>query len=98
MLGLPSRARMGEIVLSANAILLNLLIVIGFFLENIAQAAEQLTGKAVGGNWRPVFDRAYGLSFLWDLSADVHPYALDYLPVAALCALTFSRPSSMTAS
>lgn len=58
-------SRMGEVALSANAILLNLLMIVAFFLDGIAQAAEQLTGKAVGANWRPAFDRAYGLSFAW---------------------------------
>jgi Na+-driven multidrug efflux pump len=58
---------MGEVALSANAILLNLLMIVAFFLDGIAQAAEQLTGKAVGANWRPAFDRAYGLSFRWGL-------------------------------
>lgn len=60
-------SRMGEVALSANAILLNLLMIVAFFLDGIAQAAEQLTGKAVGANWRPAFDRAYGLSFRWGL-------------------------------
>lgn len=105
-------SRMGEVALSANAILLNLLMVVGFFLDGIAQAAEQLTGKAVGANWRPAFDRAYGLSFLWGLAIavalglawylggptliglmttnlEVQAYALTYLPIAALCALSF---------
>jgi len=105
-------SRMGEITLASNAVLLNLLMVIGFFLDGIAQAAEQLTGKAVGANWRPAFDTAYGLSFLWGLviavalgiawyfggpavigamttNADVQAEALAYLPLAALCAITF---------
>ncbi|MDB5585960.1 MAG: family efflux transporter [Devosia sp.] len=60
-------SRMGEVALSANALLLNLLMVVGYFLDGIAQAAEQLSGKAVGANWRPAFDRAYGLSFQWGL-------------------------------
>ena len=60
-------SRMGEVALSANAILLNLLMVVGYFLDGIAQAAEQLTGKAVGANWRPAFDQAYRLSMLWGL-------------------------------
>jgi MATE family multidrug resistance protein len=55
-------SRMGDVALGANAILLNLLMVGGFFLDGIAQAAEQLCGKAVGANWRPAFDRAYRLS------------------------------------
>jgi len=59
--------RMGEVALSANAILLNLLMIGAFFLDGIAQAAEQLAGKALGANWRPAFDQAYRLSFLWGL-------------------------------
>jgi Na+-driven multidrug efflux pump len=60
-------SRMGEVMLSANAILLNLLMIGAFFLDGMAQAAEQLCGKAYGANWRPAFDRAYGLSFAWGL-------------------------------
>src|SRR5690606_28275160 len=105
-------SRMGEVALSANAVLLNLLMMVAFFLDGIAQAAEQLTGKAVGANWRPAFDQAYGLSFLWGLiltltlgvawylagplviglmttNAEVQAYALTYLPIAALCTVTF---------
>ncbi len=54
-------SRLGEVALSANAILLNFLMISGFFLDGIAQAAEQLAGKALGANWRPAFDRAYAL-------------------------------------
>ncbi|MHA6691578.1 MATE family efflux transporter [Devosia sp. A449] len=105
-------SRMGEVALSANAVLLNLLMIIAYFLDGIAQAAEQLTGKAVGANWRPAFDQAYGLSMLWGLiltltlgvawylagplviglmttNAEVQAYALTYLPIAALCTVTF---------
>ncbi len=58
-------SRMGTVPLAANAILLNFLMLSGFFLDGVAQAAEQLCGKAVGANWRPAFDRAYGLAFRW---------------------------------
>lgn len=58
-------SRLGEVPLSANAILLNFLMISGFFIDGIAQAAEQLCGKAVGANWRPAFDRAYALAFQW---------------------------------
>ena len=103
---------MGEISLAANAVLLNLLMVVGFFLDGIAQAAEQLTGKAVGANWRPAYEQAYRLSMIWGLvialglgafwygagpwviglmttNEAVRAEALAYLPIAALCALTF---------
>jgi putative MATE family efflux protein len=56
-------SRMGEITLSANAVLLNQLMIVAYFLDGIAQAAEQLSGKALGANWRPAFERAYALSF-----------------------------------
>ncbi len=105
-------SRMGEVPLAANAVLLNLLMIVGYFLDGIAQAGEQLTGKAVGANWRPAFERAYGLTMLWGLvialglggvwylsgpwvigfmttNAAVQAHAMSYLPIAALCALTF---------
>ncbi len=58
-------SRMGEVQLSANAVLLNQLMIVAYFLDGIAQAAEQLSGKALGANWRPAFDAAYRLSFRW---------------------------------
>jgi putative MATE family efflux protein len=58
-------SRMGEVALSANAILLNFLMIGAFFLDGMAQAAEQICGKAVGANWRPAFDRGYALSMRW---------------------------------
>lgn len=105
-------SRMGEVALAANAVLLNLLMVVGFFMDGIAQAAEQLTGKAVGANWPKAYDQAYRLSMAWGLvialglgaawylggpwvinfmttNAEVRAQALTYLPVAALCALSF---------
>ncbi|GHA31380.1 MATE family efflux transporter [Devosia pacifica] len=60
-------SRMGDIELAANAILLNLLFIIGFFMDGIAQAAEQLSGKALGANWQPAFEEAYRLSMIWGL-------------------------------
>ena len=58
-------SRAGEDVLSGNAILMNMLMIMAFFLDGLAQAAEQLSGKAVGANWRPAFDRAVRLAFGW---------------------------------
>lgn len=61
-------SRAGEVVLSANAILLNFLMLSGFFLDGLAQAAEQLSGKAVGANHKPAFDAAYRLSMYWGVA------------------------------
>ena len=57
-------SRAGEVTLSSNAILLNVMMVSAFFLDGLAQASEQLCGKAVGANWRPAFEKATNLSLL----------------------------------
>ncbi len=80
-------SRMGEVALSANAILLNLLMIAAYFQDGIAQAAEQLAGKAYGANWRPAFDRAYGLSFLWGLGLSLTAGLTWYLGGDALIGL-----------
>lgn len=72
-------SRMGEIQLSANALLLNQLMIVAYFLDGIAQAAEQLSGKALGANWRPAFDRAYGLSFRIGLAISLGLGVIWYL-------------------
>ena len=80
-------ARMGEVSLAANAVLLNLLMFVAFFLDGIAQAAEQLTGKAVGANWRPAFDQAYRLSFVWGLIITVTLGVAWYVSAPAIIGL-----------
>jgi len=64
-------SRMGEVALAANAILLNFLMISGYFLDGMAQAAEALCGKAVGANYRPAYERAYALSMRWGLVMSV---------------------------
>jgi Na+-driven multidrug efflux pump len=78
---------MGEITLSANAVLLNQLMIVAYFLDGVAQAAEQLGGKALGANWRPAFDRAYALSFRAGLLISVGLGLLWYFGGDALTAL-----------
>jgi MATE family multidrug resistance protein len=58
-------SRAGDVTLAGNAILMNFLMVSSFFLDGLAQASEQLCGKAVGANWPPAFDRAFRLSMAW---------------------------------
>ena len=57
-------SRAGEVTLAGNAILLNMMMVSAFFLDGLAQASEQLCGKAVGANWQPAFEKAKNLSLL----------------------------------
>ncbi|MCV0395939.1 MAG: MATE family efflux transporter [Rhizobiaceae bacterium] len=58
-------AQQGTLVLAANAVLMNLFLVAGYFLDGIATAAEQLAGRAVGARWRPAFDRTVRLTGVW---------------------------------
>jgi MATE family multidrug resistance protein len=58
-------SRAGDVTLAGNAILMNFLMVSSFFLDGLAQASEQLCGKAVGANWPPAFDKAFRLSMAW---------------------------------
>ncbi|RDE08902.1 MATE family efflux transporter [Pelagibacterium lacus] len=58
-------ARVGEVELAANAILLQLFSVSAFFLDGIATAVEQLCGRAVGARWRPAFEQATRLGLGW---------------------------------
>jgi putative MATE family efflux protein len=60
-------SRLGEETLSANALLLNLLMISSYLLDGTAQAAEALCGRAIGANYRPAFERAYALSMRWGL-------------------------------
>jgi len=70
-------ARAGDITLAANAVLYNLFLFAGFFLDGFATAAEQLGGRAVGARDGPGFRRSVHLSIGWG-------YGL-----AALLSLTF---------
>ncbi|WP_350332814.1 MATE family efflux transporter [Coralliovum pocilloporae] len=58
-------AQSGDVVLAANAILMNFFFVAGYFLDGFATAAEQLVGRAVGARWRPAYDRTLWLTVVW---------------------------------
>ncbi|MEJ8572548.1 MATE family efflux transporter [Microbaculum marinum] len=58
-------ARQTDVVLAANAILMNLFIFGSYFLDGFATAAEQLAGRAVGARYRPAFSRAVALTLAW---------------------------------
>jgi MATE family, multidrug efflux pump len=58
-------ARSGDVVLAANAVLNNLVLVGAFFVEGFAAAAQQLCGRAVGAHDGPAFSRAVRLAIAW---------------------------------
>ena len=60
-------ARLGGLVLAANAVLMNLQILTSFALDGIAHAAEALVGKALGERRRDALLRAVQLTLRWSL-------------------------------
>jgi MATE family multidrug resistance protein len=58
-------ARAGDVILAANAVLNNFLMISAFFLDGLANAAEQLCGRAYGARDRAAFSGAVRLVILW---------------------------------
>ena len=58
-------AAAGDVILAANEILMNLIVLAAYFLDGLAAAAEQLAGRAVGARHRPAFERAVRLTLVW---------------------------------
>jgi multidrug resistance protein, MATE family len=61
-------ARAGDTTLAANAVLNNFLLVSAFFLDGLANAAEQLCGQAYGARDRSAFSGATRLVVQWGLA------------------------------
>jgi MATE family multidrug resistance protein len=60
-------ARLGGLVLAANAVLMNLQNLTAFGLDGIAHAAEALVGKAVGQGRRDALEQSVRLTLRWSL-------------------------------
>lgn len=82
----------GDHVLAANAILMNLVGVVAFFLDGFATAAEQLGGQAVGARDEATFRRAVALSAVWAVAFGTGAsllfflgghHAIDFISTAA---------------
>ena len=58
-------ARSGDVTLAANAVLNNFLLISAFFLDGLANAAEQLCGRAYGARARDDFSGAVRLVVFW---------------------------------
>jgi MATE family, multidrug efflux pump len=72
-------ARAGDVALAANAVLNNFLLISAFFLDGLANAAEQLCGRAYGARDKGGFASAVKLVVIWGFGFS--------LAVAALFAL-----------
>ena len=64
-------ARAGDQVLAANAVLYNFLMIGSFFLDGLANAAEQLCGQTFGARNRKQFSRAVKLVLAWSVGFGV---------------------------
>ncbi len=60
-------ARLGGMILAANAVLMNLQNLAAFGLDGFAHAAEALIGKAVGEKRRDALERSNALALRWAL-------------------------------
>lgn len=58
-------ARSGDVTLAANAVLNNFLLISAFFLDGLANAAEQLCGRAYGARDKHAFSGAVRLVLIW---------------------------------
>jgi len=58
-------ARTGDLTLAANAVLNNFLLISAFFLDGLANAAEQICGRAYGARDRIGFSSATRLTIAW---------------------------------
>lgn len=58
-------AQFGTVTLAANAVLMNIFMVAGYFLDGFATAAEQLVGRAVGARDMGNFRKAVFLTLVW---------------------------------
>jgi len=60
-------ARSGDVTLAANAVLYNMFLIGGYFLDGFATAAETLCGQSIGARDERGFRRAIHLSLGWCL-------------------------------
>lgn len=60
-------ARSSDVTLAANAVLYNMFLIGGYFLDGFATAAETLCGQSIGARNERSFRRAVTLSLFWSL-------------------------------
>ncbi len=73
-------ARAGDVTLAANAVLNNFLLISAFFLDGLANAAQQLCGQAYGARDRTAFSNSVRLVLSWGFG-----FAVVVALVFALC-------------
>src|SRR5258705_6605010 len=86
-------ARAGDVTLAANAVLNNFLLVSAFFLDGLANAAEQLCGRAYGARAREEFSGAGRLVVFWGFGFALAVTAVFALFGPALIDLMTASPN-----
>ncbi|MCB5175607.1 MULTISPECIES: MATE family efflux transporter [Microvirga] len=72
-------ARTGDVTLAANAVLYNMFLIGGYFLDGFATAAETLCGQSIGARDERGFRRAVTLSLGWSIGFGLAVSALFLL-------------------
>jgi MATE family multidrug resistance protein len=85
-------ARSGDIILAANAVLLQFLNISAYLLDGFAFATEVLTGRAIGAARQARFRRAVRLSSVWAASVSVAVSAVFILGGGAIIDAMASDP------
>jgi MATE family multidrug resistance protein len=85
-------ARMGGLVLAANAVLMNFQNLLSFALDGLAHAAEALVGKAVGAKNDEALRQSVRISLRWSLVIAVGFCAIFWVFGPALIALLTNLP------
>ncbi len=76
-------ARLGGVILAANAVLMNVQMLTAFVLDSFAHAAEALVGKAIGEERREALERSVKLALKWSLIFAVG-FCVFYIAVGPL--------------
>ncbi|MBS0534206.1 MAG: MATE family efflux transporter [Proteobacteria bacterium] len=83
-------ARAGDVTLAANAVLQNIVFLGTFFLEGLANAAQQLCGASYGARDRDAFARAVRLIGRWGIAFGICAAVLFYAAGPRIIALMTS--------
>jgi MATE family multidrug resistance protein len=85
-------ARFGDVTLAANAVLWNLFLIGGFFLDGFTVASEAACGQAVGARDGNAFAMAARLSLLWSVGFGVAVSALSLAAGSAFIDTVTTNP------
>ncbi|ARO28542.1 DNA-damage-inducible protein DinF [Rhizobium sp. NXC14] len=82
----------GAVTLAANAVLMNFFLLSGYYLDGLANAAEQITGRAIGARYRPAFDRGLKLTTIWSFGLAALASAFFFLAGPWLISVLTTSP------